>query len=348
MAEEKKTVEEDYEKLLEEYKFQLPTSGEIVQGKVIGIRDKEVIVDIGSKLEGAIPLEEFTTWEGKVEVKEGDEVEAIVERGYAKDGYIPLSKRKLEIKRALELVNQAYKEGKPIEGTIIKKEKKGFMVDLKGIKAFLPASQLEIRPVKETYKYIGKTFPMKILDIRKTKSAMSIIVSRRILIEEEIKKKKKESFFTVFNKIKENFQEIYRELAGGDGELLLENPEEPFEGGLYIKVKPAGKRALHLNALSGGEKSIASLAFIFALQAYSPSPFYVLDEIDMFLDEKNADRVANMIASRARNAQFIVISLRRITLQKANHIYGVTSINGKSTIIGNVNLNEIEKVVEVK
>ncbi len=169
-----------------------------------------------------------------------------------------------------------------------------------------------------------------------------------IKLEEEIKKKKKESFFTVFNKIKENFQEIYRELAGGDGELLLENPEEPFEGGLYIKVKPAGKRALHLNALSGGEKSIASLAFIFALQAYSPSPFYVLDEIDMFLDEKNADRVANMIASRARNAQFIVISLRRITLQKANHIYGVTSINGKSTIIGNVNLNEIEKVVEVK
>ncbi|MCD6473542.1 MAG: chromosome segregation protein SMC [Thermoplasmata archaeon] len=169
-----------------------------------------------------------------------------------------------------------------------------------------------------------------------------------IKLEEEIKKKKKENFFAVFNKIRENFQKIYRELAGGEGELLLENTDEPFEGGLYIRIKPAGKRALHLNALSGGEKSIASLAFIFALQAYSPSPFYVLDEIDMFLDEKNADRVANMIASKARNAQFIVISLRRITLQKANHIYGVTSVNGKSTIIGSVNLKEIEKVVEVK
>lgn len=169
-----------------------------------------------------------------------------------------------------------------------------------------------------------------------------------IKLEEEIKKKKKETFFKVFNKINENFKKIYKELADGEGELLLENMDEPFEGGLFIKVKSFGKRALHLNALSGGEKSIASLAFIFSLQAYNPSPFYVLDEIDMFLDEKNAGKVANMIANESENAQFIVISLRRITLQKANHIYGVTSINGLSTLIGNVNLKEVEKVVEVK
>jgi len=68
----------------------------------------------------------------------------------------------------------------------------------------------------------------------------------------------------------------------------------------------------------------------------------------MFLDEKNADRVASMIANNSKNAQFIVISLRRITLQKANHIYGVTSVNGKPTIIGSVDLKEVEKVVEVK
>jgi len=169
-----------------------------------------------------------------------------------------------------------------------------------------------------------------------------------IKLEEEIKKKKKESFFKVFTKINENFKEIYRELAGGEGELLLENPDEPFEGGLFIRVKPAGKRTLSLNALSGGEKSIASLSFIFALQAYNPSPFYVLDEVDMFLDEKNAGKVANMIASRSQKAQFIVISLRRVTLQKANHIYGVTSVNGKSAIIGKINFQQVEKMVEVK
>ena len=105
---------------------------------------------------------------------------------------------------------------------------------------------------------------------------------------------------------------------------------------------------LHLNALSGGEKSIASLAFIFALQAYEPSPFYVLDEIDMFLDEKNAERVAKIISQRASNAQFIVVSLRRITLKHAHHIYGVTMNNGISVMIGNVNLKEVEEMVEVK
>jgi chromosome segregation protein len=105
---------------------------------------------------------------------------------------------------------------------------------------------------------------------------------------------------------------------------------------------------LHLKALSGGEKSIASLAFIFSLQAYEPSPFYVLDEIDMFLDEKNAECVAKVISQRSLTAQFIVVSLRRITLKHAHHIYGVTISNGVSALIGNINLNEVEQMVEIK
>ena len=169
-----------------------------------------------------------------------------------------------------------------------------------------------------------------------------------IKLEKEIKEKKKETFYQVFEEINKNFREIYRELADGEGELTLDNPENPFEGGLSIRVKPGGKRMLHLNALSGGEKSIASLAFIFALQAYEPSPFYVLDEIDMFLDEKNAERVAKIISQRSAHAQFIVVSLRRITLKHAHHIYGVTMSNGVSTVIGNVNLKEVEEMVEIK
>ncbi len=167
-------------------------------------------------------------------------------------------------------------------------------------------------------------------------------------LEKEIKKKKKETFYQVFNEIKDNFSRIYKELTEGEGELILENPENPFEGGLIIKVKPAGKRALHLHALSGGEKSIASLAFIFSLQAYEPSPFYVLDEIDMFLDEKNAEKIARMLAQNASHAQFIVVSLRRITLKHAHHIYGVTMNKGISTMIGNVNMREVEEMVEVQ
>ncbi|MCD6512468.1 MAG: chromosome segregation protein SMC [Thermoplasmata archaeon] len=169
-----------------------------------------------------------------------------------------------------------------------------------------------------------------------------------IKLEGEINQRKKEAFFEVFNKVRENYRKIYSQLTGGEGDLILENEENPFEGGLIIKVKPPGKRSLSLKSLSGGEKSIASLSFIFAIQEYEPSSFYALDEIDMFLDEKNAEKVAKMISENSRKAQFIVVSLRRITLMQADHIYGVTSSNGVSTIIGNVNVREVEKMVEVK
>ena len=170
-----------------------------------------------------------------------------------------------------------------------------------------------------------------------------------IKLAEEVKKRKKEVFLNVYEAIKKNFEEIYAELSeGGEAELALQNPENPFEGGLIIKAKPKGKKILHLNALSGGEKSIASLAFIFALQAYNPSPFYVLDEVDMFLDGKNAERVAYTIKERSKDAQFIVVSLRRVTLNAANHIYGVTMQDGISTMIGNVDIENVEEIVEVK
>ena len=174
---------------------------------------------------------------------------------------------------------------------------------------------------------------------------------RRNLIKlvEEIEKKKKDAFYAVYEAVKENFELIYTELlGGGEAELVLENKENPFEGGLIIKARPKGKRIMRLNALSGGEKSMASLAFIFAIQAYDPSPFYILDEVDMFLDGKNAEKVADMIKERSRNTQFIAISLRRVTLNKADHIYGVTMQEGVSTIVGNVNLSQVEEIVEVK
>ena len=168
-----------------------------------------------------------------------------------------------------------------------------------------------------------------------------------IKLEEEIKKKKNETFYEVFNEIRKNFIRIYNELSGAEGDLVLQNLENPFEGGLMIKVKRNGK-TMSLYSLSGGEKSIASLAFIFSMQAYEPSPFYILDEIDMFLDEKNAEKIAKMILANSSSAQFIVVSLRRITIKNANHIYGVTISNGTSTIVGNINIKEVEKIAEIK
>ncbi len=141
----------------------------------------------------------------------------------------------------------------------------------------------------------------------------------------ELEEKKKYGLLKVYEAINKNFEEIYREMSeGGEAHLVLENPEDPLKGGLTIKVKPLGKGFKRLNALSGGEKSLAALAFIFAIQQYDPSPIYLLDEADMFLDGVNAEILGRIIKRNSRSAQFIVISLRRATMKFADHIIGVT------------------------
>ncbi|MEM3341131.1 MAG: chromosome segregation protein SMC, partial [Thermoplasmata archaeon] len=131
---------------------------------------------------------------------------------------------------------------------------------------------------------------------------------------------------------------------GGKAELKLENPDDPFQGGLIISCQPRGKKVHRLEALSGGEKSLTALAFIFSIQEYDPSPFYLLDEVDMFLDAVNAENVARLVARNSKTAQFVMISLRKVTLKEADHIYGVTmQSNGISTVVGKVNIQEIQE-----
>ena len=159
----------------------------------------------------------------------------------------------------------------------------------------------------------------------------------------EITAKKKDRFYDVFDEINKNFEEAYARLSeGGEAELKLEDSENIFESGLTMKARPRGKKVLLLSALSGGEKSIASLAFIFAIQNYDPSPFYVLDEVDMFLDGVNTETVSRMIKQNALDSQFIMVSLRKIALKEANHIYGVTMREtGISEMIGNVDPSSV-------
>jgi chromosome segregation protein len=161
----------------------------------------------------------------------------------------------------------------------------------------------------------------------------------------EIEKKKREKINEVVVQVNGNFKEIYGELsAGGEGEIVLENPADPLAGGLLIKARPVGKTVARLEQLSGGEKSLASLAFIFSLQRYDPSPLYVFDEVDMSLDGLNAEYVGRMLRHNAERAQFIVISLRKVTLKFASHLYGVTMHgDGCSRVIG-IHLDDIHDV----
>jgi chromosome segregation protein len=160
-----------------------------------------------------------------------------------------------------------------------------------------------------------------------------------------IETKKREKITEVVIKVNENYKAIYGELsAGGEGEIALENPSDPLAGGLLIKARPVGKTVLRLEQLSGGEKSLASLAFIFSLQRYDPSPLYVFDEVDMSLDGLNAEYVGRMLRHNAERAQFIVISLRKVTLKFASHLYGVTMHgDGCSRVLG-IHLDDIHDV----
>ncbi|MFN3361750.1 MAG: hypothetical protein ACK421_10050, partial [Pseudanabaenaceae cyanobacterium] len=99
-----------------------------------------------------------------------------------------------------------------------------------------------------------------------------------------------------------------------------------------------GKPVRHLAAMSGGEKSLTALSFIFALQRYRPSPFYAFDEVDMFLDGANVEKLAKMVQKQAQTAQFIVVSLRRPMIEAADRTIGVTQARGMHTQVVGINL----------
>ena len=160
--------------------------------------------------------------------------------------------------------------------------------------------------------------------------------------------KKKGLFMQSYDAVNENFKAIYAQLSGGGEAFMgLEDEDDPFSGGLMINAKPKNGKLLRLEALSGGEKSLTALSFIFAIQEYQPSPFYVLDEVDMFLDSVNAEMVAKRVRESSAKAQFIQVSLRKVTLALADHLIGVTRPpTGISKVIMQPDLAEVSKYEE--
>ncbi|MEL7493991.1 MAG: chromosome segregation protein SMC [Cyanobacteria bacterium J06554_11] len=149
---------------------------------------------------------------------------------------------------------------------------------------------------------------------------------------------RKEAFREAFDAVNTNFQTIFAELSDGDGHLQLDDANDPFNGGLTLVAHPKGKPVRRLASMSGGEKSLTALSFIFALQRYRPSPFYAFDEVDMFLDGANVERLSKMIQQQAKLAQFIVVSLRRPMIEAAERTIGVTQARGAYTQVLGINL----------
>ena len=147
-----------------------------------------------------------------------------------------------------------------------------------------------------------------------------------ITITDKLEGQRKSRLLAVLKEVNKNFKKVYNQLSdGGRGELFLEDTENPFKAGLDMWAQPRGKSSKsRLQGLSGGEQSMAALALIFAIQDHDPSPFYYFDEVDQNLDAYNAGLIAKMCRERSEAAQFIMVTLRKVSLRLADHHIGIT------------------------
>ncbi len=181
----------------------------------------------------------------------------------------------------------------------------------------------------EVYEQIEKEFK----DLIQKKDELTKEKTDVLTMMNEIETKKKEHFMKTFQRVNENFQRVFESLfTKGKAYLQLDNQENPFEDGLSIQVKISGNRFMDLKSLSGGEKTLTALAFIFAIQEFQPATFYILDEIDAALDKHNSEKLAKLIKSYSARAQYIVISHNDSLIAEADTLFGVSMVDGVSKI----------------
>ncbi len=166
------------------------------------------------------------------------------------------------------------------------------------------------------------------------KEYVSLVNKKKKLSEErfsvlelmdEIEHNKKDLFNETLHVIDKNFRNIFNKLTTkGEAFLDLMNPDSPFEDGLKIKVKLTGEKFLDLRSLSGGEKTLTALAFLFSIQEHEPAPFYIMDEVDAALDKQNSEKLAKLIRDYCNNAQYIVISHNDSVISEGDVLYGVS------------------------
>jgi len=223
--------------------------GEVVRGVVLSIDSENVHVDVGFKSEGLIPLWELMDDNGKVLVKPGDRVDVLVEETEDLDGRIALSKEKADRLKIWDEISRAYEADEPVEGQIVARVKGGLSVDI-GVKAFLPGSQVDLRPVRNLEQLLGERLQFKIIKFNKRRG--NIVLSRRALLEKERERQRRETLLTlevgqIVDGVIKNLTDYgaFIDLGGIDGLLhvtdmswgRVNHPSEIFQVGDQLKVK---------------------------------------------------------------------------------------------------------------
>lgn len=244
--------EMDFGAILEKFEQEQTTyhSGELVSGKVVGVSERGVLVDFGYKSEGIVPIEEFTSSEGEVFVRQGDDVEVVIRSIYSGDAPPILSRQEALSRKSWEEIEKAFNDETPIRGRVVEKTKGGLKVDINGVEAFLPGSQVDSRPIRNLDSFRGQEIEAKIIKFSRKRN--NIVLSRKALTDEIVNKQKVETLgqieesYVVEGTIK-NLTEYgaFVDIGGIDGLLhvtdiswgRLQNPGEQFKVGDNIQVK---------------------------------------------------------------------------------------------------------------
>lgn len=206
--------------------------------------------------------------------------------------------------------------------TFLKKE----LTSIGGVNE-LAVSQYE--EVKNNYKQLAT----RIYELEKEKLSILKFMN-------ELDKQKLDAFMKAFNQVTQSFNEIFSTVTGGTGRLFLEKPETPFEAGVDVRLQFPGKTEMTIGSASGGEKSVGTVCFILSLQSIHPMPFYMMDEIDAHLDVLNSQHLAELLRRKSQGSQFIIVSLKDVTITRADTVYGVFIQDGVSQII-NLPMQEV-------
>jgi small subunit ribosomal protein S1 len=239
---------QDFMEMVEE-SFRRVEEGQVVQGRIVQVDKDFVLVDIGYKSEGQVPIAELTRPDGTIDAEEGDTIDVMVERWDDDDGVVVLSKEKASKIRVWEDIKKAYEEDSVVRGVITNRVKGGLSVDI-GVPAFLPGSQVGLRPVRDLDQMVGQTFEFKVLKYNRKRS--NIVLSRRVILEKQREAKRSETLATihedkVMKGIVKNITEYgaFIDLGGIDGLLHITDmswgrighPSEMFSVGNEVEVK---------------------------------------------------------------------------------------------------------------
>ena len=247
---EEKLSSQDYESLLDEYHFNMTelSPGKLIKGTIIKITPSHVMVDVGFKSEGMIPIEDFSEPEERARLEPGTEIEAMLEKADQKEGYLVLSRRKALAQRALNNLEKAYHNRSWIIGKIEEKIKNGYIVNV-GIRTFMPDSHADVKPVRDPASLIGNRFKFKVIKFeRKLENA---VLSRKLLLQDEREKRKKHVYEQIRKgmKVKGKVRNMtsfgaFVDIGGIEGLLhisdmswgKINHPSEMFQSGQEIEV----------------------------------------------------------------------------------------------------------------